>query len=151
MGGNEWRHLRRKARRALLQVLYEVDASGHALDDSLRWVLEQARLGKESDAFVRQLAYQVVAHYKELDEEIQRYAPSWPVEQLPVVDRNILRIAIYEVKLSKETPPKVAINEAVELAKLFGSESSRRFVNGVLGTLLSKEGPSLGHKRKQSG
>jgi len=129
--------MRRKARRALLQVLYEVDTSGHALDNSLQWVLEQAHLGEQSDAFVRQLAHQVVAHYKELDDEIQRHAPSWPVEQLPVVDRNILRIAIYEVKLSKETPPKVAINEAVELAKHFSSESSRRFVNGVLGALMA--------------
>ena len=137
MSGSGWARVRRKARRALLQVLYEVDTSGHALDNSLQWVLEQARLGEQSDAFVRQLAHQVVAHYKELDDEIQRHAPSWPVEQLPVVDRNILRIAIYEVKLSKETPPKVAINEAVELAKHFSSESSRRFVNGVLGALMA--------------
>ena len=137
MSGSGWAHVRRKARRALLQVLYEVDASGHALDNSLQWVLEQAHLGEQSDAFVRQLAHQVVAHLKELDDEIQHHAPIWPVEQLPVVDRNILRIAIYEVKLSKETPPKVAINEAVELAKHFGSESSRRFVNGVLGALMA--------------
>ena len=137
MSGSGWAYVRRKARRALLQVLYEVDASGHALDNSLQWVLEQAHLGEQSDAFVRQLAHQVVAHLKELDDEIQRHAPIWPVEQLPVVDRNILRIAIYEVKLSKETPPKVAINEAVELAKHFSSESSRRFVNGVLGALMA--------------
>ena len=137
MGGSSWRHVRRKARRALLQVLYEVDSSDHTLDDSLRWVLEQTRLGEQSCAFVRQLAHQMVAHRKELDEEIQWYAPSWPVTQLPAVDRNILRIAIYEVKLAKETPPKVAINEAVELAKHFGSDSSPRFVNGVLGALMA--------------
>ncbi|MEE8442123.1 MAG: transcription antitermination factor NusB [Dehalococcoidia bacterium] len=127
--------VRRKARRALLQVLYEVDASGHTLDDSLQWVTEQARLGEEGAAFVHELACQILAHYEELDEEIRRHAPSWPVEQLPVVDRNILRIAIFEVKFSKETPPKVAINEAVELAKHFSGESSRRFVNGVLGAI----------------
>lgn len=135
MSGSGRGHIRRKARRALLQILCEVDASGHAVEESLRWVSEEAHLGKESDDFVRQLAHQVIAHHKELDEEIRRYAPSWPVEQLPVVDRNILRIAIYEVKLSKDTPPRVAINEAVELAKHFGSESSSRFVNGVLGAL----------------
>ena len=129
--------MRRKARRALLQVLYEVDSSSHTLDDSIRWVLEQARLNKDSAAFVSQLAHQVSSHHEELDKEIQLYAPSWPVKQLPVVDRNILRIAIYEVKVAHDTPPKVAINEAVELAKQFGSESSQRFVNGVLGAFMS--------------
>ena len=138
MSGIERRHVRRNARRALLQVLYEVDASGHALDGSLHWVLEQAHLGKESDAFVHQLAHQVLAYRKELDEEIHRHAPIWPVEQLPVVDRNILRIAIYELKHSEETPPRVAINEAVELAKHFGGEGSPRFVNGVLGALMAE-------------
>ena len=138
MSSSGRRHIRRKARRALLQVLYEVDASGHALDDSLRWVLEQARLDQPSGAFVCQLARKVIAHRTELDQEIQRYASNWPVEQLPVIDRNILRIAIYEVELAQETPAKVAINEAVELAKHFGSEGSRRFVNGVLGTLVAE-------------
>jgi len=137
MSGIERRHVRRNARRTLLQVLYEVDASGHTLDGSLCWVLEEAHLGKESDAFIRQLAHQVLAYRKELDEEIQQHAPIWPVEQLPVVDRNILRIAIYEVKHSEETPPRVAINEAVELAKHFGGEGSSRFVNGVLGALMT--------------
>ena len=137
MIGNTRRHERRRARRALLQVLFETDASGHALDDSLQFVLGLACLSEESNEFVRQLANQVAAHGKELDREIELHAPSWPVAQLPTVDRNILRLAIFEVRLGTETPPKVAINEAVELAKRFGSEGSRRFVNGVLGALMA--------------
>ena len=135
MSGSNRRHTWRRARRALLQVLFEMDAVGHSLEGSLCWVAEQSPLDEKGDAFVRQLAQEVAAHSKELDEEIQRHAPSWPVAQLAVVDRNILRIAIYEMRIGKEVSVQVAINEAVELAKHFGGESSPRFVNGVLGTV----------------
>jgi N utilization substance protein B len=74
-----------------------------------------------------------------LDGYIARYAPEWPVEQIAIIDRNILRIAIFEILARSDTPLKVAINEAVELAKTFGSDSAPRFVNGVLGTLAAKE------------
>jgi len=77
----------------------------------------------------------VLKHRVKLDEMIQHYAPEWPVDQMAVVDRNVLRIAIYEFYISKLTPTKVAINEAVELAKLFGSDSAPRFINGVLGAV----------------
>lgn len=117
----------------MLQVLYGVDTTGHELEDSLNWVLEQTHLSKENELFVRQLAENILAHMEEIDAEIQKYAPNWPIHQLAVIDRNILRLAVYEMTLSNETPPGVAINEAVELAKRFGSESSGRFVNGVLG------------------
>ena len=127
--------MRRKARRALLQVLYEVDTSGHSLEESLGWVTEQAHLDKNGSSFIRHLAEEVIAQRDDLDTEIQRYAQSWPVEQLSPVDRNILRIAIYEVKCGKGVPLQVAINEAVELAKRFGGESSPRFINGVLGAV----------------
>lgn len=127
------RHPRRRARGALLQVLYGVDTSGGALEDALIWVLEEAHLSKANELFVRQLAEGIMAHREEIDVAIQKYAPNWPVHQLAVIDRNILRLAVYEMTLSGETPPGVAINEAVELAKRFGSESSGRFVNGVLG------------------
>ena len=127
---------RRMARRALLQVLYEVDSSGHSVEDSLRWVVEQLSLDEESVAFVEAIAAGVLQHRRELDDETHRYAPTWPVSQLPAVDRNILRIAIYEILMSRETPPKVAINEAVELAKQFGGENLPPFVNGVLGAVM---------------
>ena len=127
--------MRRKARRVLLQVLYEVDTVGHSLEESLGWVTKQAHLDKNNSSFIRHLAEEVIAQRDDLDVEIQRYAQSWPVEQLSPVDRNILRIAIYEVKHGKGVPLQVAINEAVELAKRFGGESSPRFVNGVLGAV----------------
>ena len=135
MNGNGKRSKRRKARRVLLQVLYEVDTAGHSIEESLGWLTEQAHLDKNSGSFIRHLAEEVIAQRDDLDIEIQRYAQSWPVEQLSPVDRNILRIAIYEVKRGKGVPLQVAINEAVELAKRFGGESSPRFVNGVLGAV----------------
>ncbi|MBI2170472.1 MAG: transcription antitermination factor NusB [Chloroflexi bacterium] len=126
---------RRRARRAALQALYEVDATGHPVDNSLNWVLEEDDLDETSTAFARDLAHQVMRRVEELDAEIGRYAPAWPVAQLAIVDRNILRIAICEMKVGKDTPIKVIINEAVELARTFGSDSSQRFVNGVLGAI----------------
>tara|TARA_B100001750_G_C15252864_1_gene468753 strand:+ start:178 stop:612 length:435 start_codon:yes stop_codon:yes gene_type:complete len=127
---------RRMARRALLQVLYEVDISGHSIKDSLIWVSEELCLDEQSVEFVRVSANNIISDQSLLDTKIQLYAQNWPISQLPVVDRSILRIAFYEILTSGETPPKVAINEAVELAKRFGSESLPRFVNGVLGKFL---------------
>ena len=135
MSGSARRPTRRKARRVLLQVLYEVDSSGHGLEDSLRWVFQQTTLDKKSSVFIRDLAHQVVAASKELDEIIQKCAPIWPIDQMSSVDRNILRIAIYEMKISRQVSIQIAINEAVELAKRFGGESTPRFVNGALGAV----------------
>jgi N utilization substance protein B len=78
-------------------------------------------------------------HAAQLDRVVAELAPEWPVDQIAVIDRNVLRIAIYELLFDSDTPPKVAINEAVELAKMFGSDSSPRFVNGVLGSLATRE------------
>ena len=86
--------------------------------------------------FADALARGVTDSRSELDQYIQRHAPAWHVDQLPLVDRNILRIALYELLHSPEVPRKTAINEAVELAKIFGSDSSARFVNGVLGSVM---------------
>ena len=136
MKSTDVQRTRRVARRALLQVLYEVDSSSHSLDDSLDWVMEGLSLDEESIAFVEGVALGVVQHRQFLDKEIRRYAPMWPVAQLHSVDRNILRIAIFEMLMLEETPPKVAINEAVELAKQFGGENLPPFVNGVLGAAM---------------
>jgi N utilization substance protein B len=81
------------------------------------------------------MAAGVTRHRQALDEHIKRYAPAWPVDQIPVVDRNILRLAIFELLIDNRVPVKVAINEAVELAKSFGSDNSARFVNGVLSSV----------------
>ena len=98
----------------------------------------------EEKTFAHAIVDGVLAHRSEIDETIVRYAPNWPINQITIVDRNILRIGIYELSFcSQDIPPKVAINEAIEIAKSFGGSSSGKFVNGVLGTLyndLQKEG-----------
>ena len=129
--------IRRRARILALEVLYEVDCSNHPVGTVLDQRLAEEPLVPEGEQFARELLSGVVKHKTELDNLIQKYAPEWPVEQMAVIDRNVLRIAIYEFRLGGLTPIKVAINEAVELAKLFGSDSAPRFVNGVLGALAS--------------
>lgn len=127
---------RRKARIVALQALYETDAVNHSPGLALERLLKQSRLSKESSAFAGKLVGEVRDNLTEIDAIIQRHAPLWPVGELAIIDRNILRLAIYEIMFDSETPPKAAINEAVELAKMFGAESSPRFVNGVLGSVI---------------
>ncbi len=100
--------------------------------------MEDRPLPSAGAAFAEKLVHGVLAHKATLDELIQRNAPQWPVHQMAIVDRNILRIALFELVLDRTTPVKVAINEAVEMAKMFGSESSHRFVNGVLGSVVTQ-------------
>ena len=127
---------RRKARTAALQVLYQVDLVGHPPEESLDWLMGQGSADQDVAAFAHHLIQGVLQHRQEVDSIISKYAPSWPVEQLPAVDRGILRIAIYELLIDSGTPHKVAINEAVELAKTFGGENSPKFINGVLGSVM---------------
>ena len=129
--------VRRRARILALQALFEVDTAHHQPDASMRGRLEESPIPPEGEKFCRELLYGVLQNQRALDALIQRFAPEWPIEQMAPVDRNILRLAAYEIIFDKGTPPKVAINEAVELAKIFGSDSSPRFVNGVLGTILT--------------
>lgn len=141
--------VRRRARMIALQALYEIDCANHAAGAVLQRRIEDTELSSEGQEFLLRIVQGVVSHLEQLDEMISTYAPEWPIEQMAVVDRNILRIAMFEFLIDGSTPPKVAINEAVELAKKFGSDSSQRFVNGVLGTLLAKQEPAVGHKRKR--
>jgi transcription antitermination protein NusB len=127
--------VRRRARILALQALYEIDTTHHPAGTVLDHRLAEDPLPEDGEAFARELVTSVLQHHAELDEMIQHYAPEWPVDQMAAVDRNVLRIAIYEFSIGRVTPVKVAINEAVELAKLFGSDSAPRFVNGVLGAL----------------
>ena len=126
---------RRKARATALQVLYEIDSVGHETESVLTHLLTREDLSEENASFVREVVKGVIQNKKEIDSNIQNFAPAWPIEQIPVVDRNILRLAIFEVLFDNKVPVKVAINEAVELAKTFGSDNSPRFVNGVLGSV----------------
>jgi len=127
--------VRHKARAIALQALYEVNSVGHDVERVLPHLLEESGLAGENAAFARGLVSGVLQNKKKIDQHIKNFAPAWPVEQIPTVDRNILRLAIFEILLDNSVPVKVAINEAVELAKTFGSDSSPRFVNGVLGSV----------------
>jgi len=126
---------RRKARALALQALYEVDSAGHEVEGVVTHLLADERLSAENGAFVHELVTGVIQNKEKIDLNIQNFASAWPIEQIPVVDRNILRLAIFEILLDNKVPVKVAINEAVELAKTFGSDNSSRFVNGVLGSV----------------
>ena len=126
---------RRKARAVALQALYEIDATGHDAEVVLGWLLAEGGLSAENSAFVRDMVESLLRHRVEIDRHIKTFAPAWPIEQIPVVDRNILRLAIFEILFDNKVSVKIAINEAVELAKAFGSGSSQKFVNGVLGSV----------------
>jgi N utilization substance protein B len=127
---------RRRARSLALQALYEVDSVGHSAAEVLdRHIAENPGLSDEAIDFFQRLVLGTIEITDELDLMISECAPVWPVDELAAIDRNILRLALWEFHRSGETPVKVAINEAVELAKRFGSDSAPRFVNGVLGSI----------------
>lgn len=133
------RHL---ARSIALQTIFEWDFRGQpsaALPAILAHNFKEFGVGLEEDKFSEQIVNGVIEHQKELDEIIVEYAPNWPLQKITIVDRNILRIGIWELKFNKEVPPKVAINEAIELAKSYGGPASGKFVNGVLGSLYKKD------------
>jgi N utilization substance protein B len=126
---------RHKARIVALQTLYELDCTAHPPGDVFAQRADENKISEGQLEFAHQLVFGVLGDRKHLDGWIARFAPEWPVNQMAVVERNILRIALWEFAVGKLTPVRVAINEAVELAKRFGSESAPRFINGVLGSL----------------
>ncbi|KPL81027.1 hypothetical protein ADN00_00330 [Ornatilinea apprima] len=130
---------RTKARSLALQVLYEVDLSGHMPGEVFEEHLNTTHLEDELLEFSRQLIFGVYPIMQALDSFIAQHAPEWPLDQVAVIDRNIIRMALWEFAVEGCTPIKVAINEAIELAKMFGSDSSPRFVNGVLGSLAARQ------------
>lgn len=122
-----------------LQALYEIDVSGHPPGSVIQERLEDGELEPELVEFTRQIVLGVAPMFETLDRFIAEHAPEWPLDQVAIVDRNILRIALWEFAVYGKTPIKVVINEAVELAKTYGSDSSPRFVNGVLGSLAARQ------------
>lgn len=124
---------RTRARGIALQVLYELDLSDHLPNQIIKERLESVHLSPELEAFVEKIVSGVLPYKGIIDGFIESFAPEWPIDQVAVIDRNLVRIAVWEFVITSTTPIKVAINESVELAKMFGSESSPRFVNGVLG------------------
>jgi len=126
---------RTRARALALQVLYEVDMTNHPPGEVFKARLEEEPRSQDLSDFAHKIIFGVIPLANVLDESISQYAPEWPFDQIAAIDRNILRMACWEFAVFHDTPVKVAINEAVELAKQFGSDSTPRFVNGVLGSL----------------
>jgi len=142
-----------------MQTLYEWDFHGRdnsELDSLLEKNIAEFGPGMEDADFPRELVRGVIGHLGEIDAIVEKAAPEWPIPQIAMVDRNVLRLGLYELLFGdyNAVPPKVAINEAIELAKSFGGESSGRFVNGVLGTVYREMGePGKEHpprKEKQN-
>lgn len=132
------RHL---ARSIAMQTLYQWDFNNQenaAAPEVLRHNLAEFAPGLDDEGFASSLVQGVIKNIKELDEIITQYAPQWPISQITMVDRNVLRLGVYELKFTSDVPSKVAINEAIEIAKTFGGNSSGRFINGVLGAIYQK-------------
>lgn len=122
-----------------LQALYEVDLVGHPLDRVLNSLFEDKNIEPPLIDFIKDIVHGVWPMIEMLDQFIAEHAQEWPLDQVSIIDRNIIRIALWEFAVYKDTPIKVAINEAVELAKIYGSDSTPRFVNGVLGSLSERQ------------
>lgn len=155
------RHL---ARTLALQTLFEWDFHGMPmgkLDDILEYNFKEFAPDFDDQGFTKNILYGVIEHLAEIDDLIVKYAPEWPLDQITGVDRNVLRLGIFELKYTPDIPPKVAINESIELAKSFGGDSSGKFINGVLGSIYKvmqnkgeKQGmdqPTLGERQYSAG
>lgn len=126
---------RRKARSKVLQALYEIDSVTRDAAGVVERLLSEEDFSEENQAFIRDLVTGVIENKDQIDSNIKKFAPQWPLEQLSIIDRNILRLAIFEILFDNKVPVKVAVSEAVELAKSYGSGNSGKFVNGVLGSV----------------
>lgn len=127
------------ARSVALQALYEIDVVNHAPGTVWEERVKATGLEDKLADFAREIIFGVWPIRDILDEFIAEHAPEWPLDQVAIIDRNILRIALWEIAVYENTPIKVAINEAVELGKVYGSDSTPRFVNGVLGSLANRQ------------
>ncbi len=128
---------RRVARALVLQILYEVDMTSHNLAETLAYHMSEAEdLSPAQEQFIRKMVLGTLKYKTELDEAIQKVATEWPLDQLAPVDRNILRFAFYELTYQTKRAHQIVINEAVQLARVYGGDSAPRFVNGVLGAFV---------------
>lgn len=122
-------------RRIALQALYEIDLANHPVGEVLYTHLQTQQPGRRIAHYVQEVVNGVSENRPVLDETVQRYAPEFPLDQIAVIDRNILRLAVFEFAVRRSTPVGAAIDEAVELAKMFGADGASSFINGVLGAL----------------
>lgn len=130
--------IRRQARMIALQTLYEYDIADHVPEEVLQRHAEERNLPPKVVEYASELVLGTYSQLADIDAHIQSAAREWPLQQMARIDKNILRLAIYEILFNNNVPAKAAINEAVELSKTYGSETSSRFVNGVLGTIFNR-------------
>ena len=129
---------RRIARKLVLQVLYEVDCSDHDWEQAMSRQSSNLKLSQDASEFARSILQGVSSEKDHIDDIIAEFAPTWPVSQMGLIDRSLLRMAVCELELDSGSQEKIVINETIELAKEFGSENSYRLVNGVLGSIWDK-------------
>ena len=141
--------LRRKARVLALQVLYEIDSCNHKTEEVLTRTIRESSLPELATGFTSKLVKGIVQNKQAIDDGIRRFAPLFPLEQIAIIDRNILRLAVYEILFDGDVPVKAAVNEAVELAKAFGGDSSPKFINGVLGSVIANSDDLLTASREK--
>jgi N utilization substance protein B len=133
------KQIRRKAREIALQVLYQREVTQEPLEVAWKYFCEHYHPLQVSLDYAWELVKGVTAYQITIDLLIERYASGWRIERMSFIDRNILRLAVYEMLYVDDVPPKVSINEAIELAKLYGAKTSPAFVNGILDAIYHKE------------
>jgi len=129
---------RRKSREFALQALYQLNIAKQDVNALLAQFQEHFLPDGEADEFLRRLVLGVLKHHEELDGLIERYSENWRLDRIDVIDRNILRMALFELLYCQDIPPKVTINEAIDLGKRYGSEDSGSFINGILDRIQSE-------------
>lgn len=140
------------SRTLALQTLYEWDFRGKKKDiteDILEYNFEEFAPEFDDEGFAENIVHGVCEHAKDIDEFITTFAPEWPLQQITIIDRNILRLGLYEMVYSTDIPARVAINESIELAKTYGGVSSSKFVNGVLGSIYKTVLPKIQEKEQR--
>jgi len=135
---NRLQRNRSKSRSLALQILFEIDLTKHDKDDVLGHLMVESDLDKNHLDFTRDIVYGVIDKQKQIDSLISQCATERAVDDLSSLDKSVLRMGILELMNFPDTPPKVVVNEAVELAQIYGSDNSYKFVNGVLGSVLTK-------------
>jgi N utilization substance protein B len=128
---------RRKSRIIALQALYEIDCTSHRFEDIQPYLFKEKELESQIIEFAQNIITGVTSNIQHINDLIKKFAPLFPIDQIAIIDRNILRIAIFEILFDNNVPIKVAVNEAIELAKIFGGDSSPKFINGVLGSIIT--------------
>jgi N utilization substance protein B len=133
--------LRRRSREAAIKIIYQVEMSGYPPEDCLKMYWENNNEGEGIKEFANFLVRGVFAHLDDIDQKVGKISSNWPIKRMHKVDLNILRLAVFEMYYTQGIPHKVSINEAIELAKKFGTEESKTFVNGILGRLFDNINP----------